>query len=491
MDDFIGRARELAALDAAYAAPRAALVPIYGRRRVGKSELILRWLRGKPAVYFLGKQAQAGLQLREFLSGAAVVLDEPLLATFPADGWKSAIEVVTARWKGKRRKLVLVLDELQWTVEASPELPSVLQDLWDRGFRDRNDIMLILCGSYVGFMEREILGKKSPLFGRRTAQILLQPFGFREAALFHPSCSLVDRAKIYFLCGGIPLYLRRFSAASSVETNIVENLLDDLAPLYHEPDFLLREELREVESYYAILLAMASGATAAAEIARRTGIGDRSLQYYFKQLMEMGYVRRRYPLTGNGPPAARHVRYELDDALLRFWFRFVYPSTSFISQMGGQRAYKDRIRPEIDAYFGGCFERLCRQALPALYEAEGTSAAFEIGEYWDKQTQIDVVGVRDDGWTDLGECRWGQVRSWRALEQELEARVASYPNARNATIGRRIFTRDPAPPEVVRSSAVRWHSLADLYGGEGAPGRGRGRGRAAKVGPTPRRGARR
>lgn len=463
MDEFIGRAREISALDAAYASDRSAFVPIYGRRRVGKSELILRWLAGKPGIYFLGKQAPASLQIREFLAEAAAVLGEPLLATFPAEGWKAAIDAVMARWKGGQ-KLVLALDEFQWTAEASPELPSVLQGLWDRGWKHRNDVMLILCGSYVGFMEREVLGKKSPLFGRRTAQIHLQPFGHEEAALFHPSSSLVDRAKIYFLCGGIPLYLRRFSASSSVETNIIANLLDEHAPLYKEPDFLLREELREVESYYAILLAMASGARTAAEIARRTGIGDRSLQYYFKQLMEMGYVRRRYPLTGAGQPAARHVRYELDDALLRFWFRFVYPSTSFIAQMGGARTMKDRIRPELDAYWGGCFERLCRQALPSLHEREGVTAAFEVGEYWDKETQIDVVSVRDDGWTDLGECKWGTVRSWKALEQELEGKVASFPNPRNATIGRHIFTRDPAPPEVTGGSRVRWHSLVDLYG---------------------------
>lgn len=470
MEEFIGREREKGALDAAFESPRSAFVPIYGRRRVGKSELILHWLRGKRGIYFLGKQAQAALQIREFLREAAAVLGEPLLATFPAEGWKAAIEAVLSRWKGG--KLILVFDELQWTVEASPELPSVLQELWDRRWQARNDVMLIVCGSYVGFMEREVLGKKSPLFGRRTAQIHLQPFGYGEAALFHPSYSIVDRAKTYFLCGGIPLYLRRFSADVSVEANIVSNLLDVLAPLYLEPDFLLREELREVESYYAVLLALASGARTAVEIARRTGIGDRSLQYYFKQLMELGYVRRRYPLTGVGVPAARHVRYELQDPLLRFWFRFVYPNTSFISQMGGARAMKDRIRPELDAYLGGCFERLCREALPVLYGREGITAAFEVGEYWDKAAQIDVVGVRDDGWTDIGECKWGSIGSWKGVQRELEAKVMAYPNARNATIQRRLFTRDPAPA-AVRSPSVRCHSLADLYEAAGPATRGK------------------
>ena len=491
MEEFIGRAREIRALDAAYASERSAFIPIYGRRRVGKSELILHWLQGKPGIYFFGKKAQASLQIREFLTEAAAVLGEPLLATFPAEGWKAAIEAVMTRWGGpgskgasrRGRKLVLAFDEFQWTAEASPELPSVLQELWDRRWRDRNDVVLILCGSYIGFMEREVLGKKSPLFGRRTAQILLQPFDQEEAALFHPSCSLVERAKIYFVCGGIPLYLRRFDPRQTVATNIIEGILDPLGPLHHEPDFLLREELREVETYYAVLLAMASGARTATDIARRTGVSDRALQYYFKHLLELGYVRRRYPLDGSGKPAARHVRYDLDDPLLRFWFRFVYPNTSFILQAGGEKAYEYRIGPEIDSYYGGCFERLCRQALPFLYAREGVMAAFETGEYWDKESQIDVVGARDDGRIDLGECKWGTVRSWKAVEEELEEKVKLYPNARNATLQRRIFTRDPAPAGTARSPLVRWHSLADLYPAVAAKAPKKARG---KTGARPR-----
>lgn len=461
MLSFIGRTKELRMLDVAYRSSRSAFIPIYGRRRVGKSELILRLLRDKPGIYFLGKKAQAGLQIREFLREAAVVLDEPLLATFPAEGWKSALEAVLERW-GDRGKLVLAFDEFQWMVEASPELPGVLQEYWDRRWKNQRNVMLILCGSYVGFMEREVLGQKSPLFGRRTAQIFLKPFGYREAALFHPSCSLVDRAKIYFICGGIPLYLRYFSSHRSVEMNIGATLLNELAPLYREPDFLLREELREVENYYAILLAMASGAPTSREIAAWTGIGDRGLQYYLKQLMELGYVARRYPLTGQ-PPVARHVRYSLEDPLLSFWFRFVYPNSSFILQMGAERAISDRIRPDLEAYFGACFERLCREALPVLYAREGVSAGLEVGEYWDKSTQIDVVGLRDDGWTDIGECKWGAVRSRKAVEAELQEKVERYPNPRNATIGRRIFTRHKQPQASSRSPGVRWHSLEDLY----------------------------
>jgi AAA+ ATPase superfamily predicted ATPase len=293
---------------------------------------------------------------------------------------------------------------------------------------------------------------------------LLRPFGYREAALFHPSYSLVDRTRTYFVCGGVPWYLARIDARRSLETNLIAEVLAEHAPLRHEPEFLLREELREVESYHAVLLAIASGRVTPREISHLTGIGERSLHYYLQQLVALGYVRRRYPLT-EGTPAARNVRFALDDPLLRFWFRFVFPHTSSLAQMGPERALRERIRPELDAYFGGCFEALCREALPHLYAREGVGAPFEVGEYWDRRCQIDVVGVRQDGWTDLGECRWGPLRSARPVLAELEERVGLYPNRRNATIGRRVFSRVAPPRERARPdrAEARWHDLEDLY----------------------------
>jgi len=462
-DSFIGRRAELAVLETAYGSEDSAFIPIYGRRRVGKSELILNFMKNKKGIYFLGKNGPAGLQIREFLREAAGVLNEPLLASYPNHNWKDVLDAVVGRWK-EDGKLVIVFDEFQWTAGVSRELPSVLQECWDRRWKKSGRIMLVLCGSYVGFMEREVLGRKSPLFGRRTAQILLKPFGFNEAAEFHPAYSLVDRARTYFVCGGVPLYLKYFAPDRAVEMNIADCFLNEFAPLYREPEFLLREELRDVENYYAILLAVATGFNTNRAISAETGIGERSLHYYFKQLVELGYLSRRYPLSANRP-TRRSVRFVLEDPMLRFWFRFVFPNVSFISQMGPERAFTDRIRPHLDSYFGTCFERLCREALPGLYAHEGVSGAFEIGEYWDKTTQIDVVGLRDDGWTDLGECKWGNIRSPGRIAAGLEEKVARYPNPGNATICPRIFTRRPprSVPSSVSSPFARWHSLADLY----------------------------
>ena len=205
---------------------------------------------------------------------------------------------------------------------------------------------------------------------------------------------------------------------------------------------------------------MDSGHGTAPSVATATGLPERNLHYYLQQLTSLGYLRRRYPLDRR-QPSPRHVRFVIDDALLGFWFRFLFPNVSVIRASGPARAFADRIAPSLDAWYAACFERLCREALPLIYAREGVTAGFEVGEYWSRSTQIDVVGLRDDNWTDLGECKWGSVRSPRALESELERNLQQFPNNRGATLGRRYFTRHkPA----ARRMANGWYSLEDLYG---------------------------
>jgi AAA+ ATPase superfamily predicted ATPase len=320
--------------------------------------------------------------------------------------------------------------------------------------------MLVLAGSYVGFMEREVLGSQKPLGGRRTSQILLEPFKFWEASEFHPNLSKEDQARIYFITGGIPLYLLAFKPNQSIEQNICATFLDEFSPLSHEPEFLLREELHGLERFQAVLDILAGGRKPLNEIAKAVGVDSRSITYQLQTLAALGYVERVLPLTAGEAPT-RHVRYGLGDAFLRFWYRFVFPNQSLIrSNPAG--AFKDLIAGELESYFGQCFERLCREALTRVYLKEGVGAAYQVGEYWDNQVQIDVVGLRHDNWIDLGECKWGSVPSVPQLIAGVEARVKLYPNKNNATLGRLVFTRRPvkAPKQ---GTPPRCFSLEDLY----------------------------
>lgn len=461
MERFVGRSKELQLLRRAAESPASAFIPIYGRRRVGKSELILKFMADRPSVYYLGKQSPPALQVREFLTQASIALNMPLLAELRAEDWSRALSTVVGEWTAANpgSKLILALDEFQWIAASDPGITSVVQACWDREWKSSGAVMVILCGSYLGFMEREVLGQSSPLFGRRTAQIHLQPFDYLEAAEFHPRWSRIDQAKAHFLVGGLPQYLLCLDDTRSIDANIRENLLDEFAPLFHEPAFLLREEFRDLGPYHAVLFAIASGQSTAPAIAASTGLPDRNLHYYFQQLAAMGYVQRRYPLDGNRPNP-KQVRFGIDDRLLAFHFRYVFPNNSAIKSAGVGRTFADAIKPSLDSWFGNGFERLCREALPLIYSREAVTAGFEVGEFWNKDSQVDVVGLRADNWTDLGECKWGTVRSPKALEQELARKVGLYPNTRGATLNRRYFVRTkPAS----RTNDANWHSLEDLY----------------------------
>lgn len=459
MQKFIGRIDEIGALEKAHKSQQSEFFVIYGRRRVGKSELILQFLKKKASIYYLGKKATTVFQINEFLNEASESINEPLLSGYTAENWKTALSIVVDKWSGNE-KLIIALDEFQWIAEKSPEILSFIQELWDRNWKNNKKVMLILCGSYIGFMEKELLGKKSPLFGRRTAQILLKPFDFIDAGQFHPNYSYEERAKTFFICGGIPLYLSFFNKNRSVEINIIENILNQYSPLFKEPDFLIREELRDVTNYYAILYAIASGKKYHKEISNQTDIESRGLQYYLKQLMEIGYIKKRYPLSTQ-PPSTKDVLYDLEDPLLRFWFRYIYPNTSYLAHVGGERVFKDRVKPTLQAYFGSCFERLCRDSIPKIYEKMGVHANYEIGEFWNKNLQIDVVSIRDDRWIDIGECKWGNITSEKSLIKAIEQKRDHYPNPKNFTLSCHVFLNKMTQKK--ENSHVFWHSLKDLY----------------------------
>jgi hypothetical protein len=230
--------------------------------------------------------------------------------------------------------------------------------------------------------------------------------------------------------------------------------------LSREPSFLLREELREVSNYYGVLTALARGISERKALAAEVALPPANVSFYLDQLIALGYVRKRHPLSG-AAPSKRAVRYALADSLLRFWFRFVEEAERHAALVGAHRAVQTQILPSLDSYWGYCFEQLCRETLPHIYLAEGVTASYEVGEFWSRDTQIDVVGIRGDGVIDIGECKWGSVPSGRSLVDELEHKARHIPNPTAATIVRRAFLRRAKRGKI--PAAVITHTLADLY----------------------------
>jgi uncharacterized protein len=175
------------------------------------------------------------------------------------------------------------------------------------------------------------------------------------------------------------------------------------------------------------------------DIARAVGLTTSALAPHLKNLVALGYLERVSPLSARPPPRTAVV-YRIADPLLRFWFRFVEPNWSALRRYSSDRVFEQMVAPQWEAFCGDGFERLCREALSLIYASEGVGGRFQIGEYWDRSVQIDVVGLGADGWVDLGECRWSARSSLAVAARELSTRESHFP-AGGRTVRRIVFVR--------------------------------------------------
>jgi AAA+ ATPase superfamily predicted ATPase len=307
----------------------------------------------------------------------------------------------------QERRVVAVLDEFPYAVEAEPALPSLLQRLWDHELK-QSQLLLALCGSHVGMMEREMMTYRAPLYGRRSGQLLIRPMDFFALRQFFPRWSLMQQVTVYAILGGVPLYWEQFEPAYTIEANVRERILHPNNLLYMEPSFLVYEELREPRNYLGILRAIAHGHRQMRAIATASGVPRANLPRYLETLRDLHLVERQVPVTERQPERSRRGLYRLGDHYLNFYFRFVAPYREDLEQGYVDRAWR-AIDRQLDAFVGAtAFESLCRQWVRRRGRQGRLPFAPErVGSYWDRQTQVDVVGLN---WSQktalLGEARW-------------------------------------------------------------------------------------
>ena len=335
---FINRDQELDALEQMYRTSRAEFFVLYGRRRVGKTELLLQFCKDKPSIYFLASQLREQAQLQHLTEVARHILDDPLLQNLTFNDWESAL--IYFAQKAREKRLVLVLDEFQYLCEDKAALPSLIQRFWDLHGKNSN-LFLILCGSQVSFMEREVLAERSPLYGRRTGQLQLTPLSYRDSGRFFPEYSAKEKIIVYGILGGIPAYLNRFAfrASQNMEQHIKQELLTPQGYLFDEVNFLLRLELRDPRTYASLWQAIANGATRLNEISQRVELERTKTNKYLSVLRDLGLVKRITPVTERAPQKSRRGHYKISDNYLRFWFRFVLPNRSLIESGNADLVY--------------------------------------------------------------------------------------------------------------------------------------------------------
>lgn len=342
---FIGREQELSVLAEMAGSDRAELFVLYGRRRVGKTELLQKLCTERRAVYFLAAQVRERDNLRAFRDA----LKEGLGGDSLVDGiefpdWSTALGFAAERAGDER--LVVVLDEFPYLCDSSKGLPSQIQQFWDtRG--KKSQLMLVLCGSQVSFMENEVLAERSPLFGRRTGQRRLEPLEPADTLEFFPNWSVRDRMLAYAILGGMPAYLRRFDDRRDLRENVLKEILRPEGYLFDEVSFLLRSELMSPATYNSILAAVARGAEKVGDIALAVGVDSTTANKYLSVLRELRLVAREIPITDPDPLRSRRGRYRIADRFLTFHFRHLQPNISLIHAGRGERVFEEFIEPDL------------------------------------------------------------------------------------------------------------------------------------------------
>lgn len=418
---FIGREAELKFLKERYNSDKGELVVLYGRRRVGKTETLKQFCKGKPHLFFSCRECTDKLQLKNF---SEKLLKENIPAsTYISEfsDWEKAFRSITELPYGDKKKLV-VIDEFPYMCKGNESIPSILQNLWDELLKDEN-VMLILCGSAMSFIEKELLAEKNPLYGRATGIYKMTEMGFYDAAKFFPIYSSRDKVIAYSILGGIPHYLNQFDSDKSLEENIKKNILSKGSSLYSEVEFLLRQELRETPVYNSIIEAVALGNTKLNEISMKSLIDDTSkTSVYLKKLIELGIVEREFSVSEIVKEKANTNKglYRITDNFFRFWYAFVFTNISELEGGDVDGVYKYSIEPQLHEFAAMPFEDICHEYVRELQkEGELPFRYAKMGRWWGRttvrhgeqtelaDTEIDLLAVSKQSDKYLvGECKF-------------------------------------------------------------------------------------
>jgi len=407
MSLFIDRTPELSTLKSEYDKKGAGLIVIYGRRRVGKTTLIREFLKNKPHIYFLAdKQFETELigRLRNSISE---YLKDPNLAEIEFKTWDSLFDY-WIKHADFSNKVVFVIDEFQYLASVNNAFPTIFQRVWDEKLKERN-ILVILCGSLINMMYSTTLSYNSPLYGRRTGQMKLDPVSFKYFHNFFPHVSDEKLIELYSVIGGIPKYIEIFNPQKNVFENIKEHILEKKGYLYAEPRFILSEEVSETTTYFSILKTIASGQHKMGNIASRLMTSTQNLTGYFNMLIDLGILERRVPVTEAMPEKSKMGLYFIKDNFFRFWFRYVFANQNYLEMENTDYVFR-KVKDEFDEFVSLTFEDIAANIF--FDQKVIRSLPFEPekwGRWWDRKNEIDLVAINSSEKKALFiECKWSK-----------------------------------------------------------------------------------
>lgn len=399
---FVNRTEELAFLNRYYEKPGFQFIPLYGRRRVGKTRLVREFIRDKRAIYCMADSVTEAEQLRNLGTEVGEQFGDTILAESGFRDWQQFFRYLAE--KSDHERLIMVIDEFPYLVNSNKGISSIFQKGIDSHLKESN-LFLILLGSSIGMMEEEVLFYKAPLYGRRTASLEVREMPFSALAEFFPDADLQQHLGIYGVFGAIPAYIEQVNPAADMLDNINELILDRGSFLHNEVEFLLREELREPRNYFVILRAIAQGKRKMSEIINDTGFDKSHLARYLDILRSLRFVDKEIPVTEKYPDKSRLGLYRLHDRFFSFWFKYVFPHRSRL-EIGNTEYLLNKINDSFDQHLSFVYEDVCRERCLELMKS-GVMSFSAIGRWWQKNEEIDLVALDEENNTIwFGECKW-------------------------------------------------------------------------------------
>lgn len=446
MKSFIDRKTELTALEAEYIKNGAGLMVIYGRRRIGKTTLIKEFLKGKSGLYFLADKQMETELIRRLQNSISEYLQDSHLAEIEFKSWDSLFDY-WLRHADFSKKIVFVIDEFQYLARVNNAFPSILQRMWDERFKEKN-IFVILCGSLINMMYSTTLSYSSPLYGRRTGQIKLEPIKFSEFSEFFRGIGFEKLVEFYSVIDGVPKYIEIFNPRKTLLENIKEHILSKNGYLYAEPRFILSEEVTETTTYFSILKTIAEGERKIGNIASRLMTSTQNLTGYFNMLIDLGLLERRVPITEDMPEKSKMGLYFIKDNFFRFWFRYVFANQNYL-ELESTDYVLQKLKTDFEEFVSLTFEDIAPDIL--FSKKMKKHLPFEPerwGRWWDRNDEIDLMAVNSKEKKALFvECKWSKniidINVLGDLKRKAN-RVAWYKDKRKdyfAIISKKGFTK--------------------------------------------------
>ncbi len=405
---FLDREEELSSLNSRYRSNRAEFSIIYGRRRIGKSRLIDEFIQNKKGARLLAREESEHMTRERFSKNLAALFEDDTLSQTTLPDWDSFFQYIAKKTKNKR--YIIAIDEFPYIVEQNSTFPSILQDYWDRSLSETR-IFLIICGSSVSTME-DVMGHESPLYGRRTSQLLIKPISFAD--LYKEIDIDLEKAiRFYSVFGGTPPYFIEADLNETLEHNLVHKIFRFDSFLLQDTEFVLRSELNKPHLYLAILTAIASGKTKVNDIVNHTGIQRSKVGRYLSILRDLKLVEREVPVTEDSSRSRKGI-YKLNDNFFKFWFEFIKPNEMLLERDRTEELSK-KVMKELPKYVGPLFEDICRDFVWENHDYQ------KVGRWWYKSSEIDIVALNDDENKILfGECKWSENVNPEAIYHDLK-----------------------------------------------------------------------